>query len=139
MGQIDILCYLIGHIEKNSIFSVIFLPKMHKLNQKWENIRKAKSRMFYKITVLYFYLLSLSEDMFIDFRERGREGKREGEKHQCEKETRISCLLHMPLTGDQAPDPGMCPAWLGIEASTFQFMGGCSNQLSHTGQVFIIF
>ena len=36
------------------------------------------------------------EDMFIDFREREREGEREEEKHGCERETSISCLLYVP-------------------------------------------
>ena len=35
--------------------------------------------------------------------ERGREGEREGEKHQC---VVASCA---PPTGDLAHDPGMCP------------------------------
>ena len=30
------------------------------------------------------------------FREEGREGEREGVKHQCERETLISCLPHAP-------------------------------------------
>ena len=39
------------------------------------------------------------------FRERGREGEREGEKHQC---VVASCV---PSTGDLASNPGMCPDW----------------------------
>ena len=56
------------------------------------------------------------------FRERGREGERKGEKHQC---VVASC---MPLTGDLAcnlaRNPGMCPDWelnqrpLGSQACT---------------------
>ena len=37
------------------------------------------------------------------FREIGREGKREGEKHQCVGAS------HMPPTRDQARNPGVCP------------------------------
>ena len=37
------------------------------------------------------------------FRERGREGEREGEKHQC------VVAFHVPPTGDSACNPGMCP------------------------------
>ena len=61
------------------------------------------------LILLYFiYLLmylSSPEDMLIDFsfyfiyfifRERGSEGKRVREKHQCERETLIGCLLHVP-------------------------------------------
>ena len=53
------------------------------------------------------------------FRERGREGEREGEKHPCERETSISCLSHTPNWG-----PGLQPRhvpWLGIEPVTFLF------------------
>ena len=39
------------------------------------------------------------------FRERGREGEREGEKHQC------VVASHAPPTRDLACNPGMCPAW----------------------------
>ena len=39
------------------------------------------------------------------FRERGREGGREGEKHQC------VVASHTPPTGDLARNPGMCPDW----------------------------
>ena len=52
------------------------------------------------------------------FRQRGREGEREGEKHQC------LVASHMPPTGDLAPNPGMCPDWelnqqcFGLKAST---------------------
>ena len=44
---------------------------------------------------LRFYLLI--------FRQRGREGEREGEKHHC------VVASHVPLTGDLAHNPGMCP------------------------------
>ena len=58
---------------------IIKMPKM-----------KDKERIFLK----RFYL-------FI-FRERGREGEREGEKHQC------AVAYHTPPTGG---NPGMCPHW----------------------------
>ena len=44
------------------------------------------------------------------FRERGREGEREQEKHQCPRNTSISCLSHAP-NGDQAHNAGMGPDW----------------------------
>ena len=50
------------------------------------------------------------------FREKGREGKREGEKHQC------VVASYMPPTGDLAHNPGLCPR-LGIELATFWFAG----------------
>ena len=37
------------------------------------------------------------------FQRGGREGEKEGEKHQCVAASR------MPLTGDLACNPGMCP------------------------------
>ena len=39
------------------------------------------------------------------FRQRGREGEREGEKHQC------VFASHMPPIGDLACNPSMCPDW----------------------------
>ena len=50
------------------------------------------------------------------FRERRREGEREGEKHQ---RVVASCT---PPTGDLACNPGMCPR-LGIELVTLCFTG----------------
>ena len=48
--------------------------------------------------------------MLIDFREWEREGEREGDKHQCERETLIGQLpLICDPTWDQACNPGMCP------------------------------
>ena len=43
--------------------------------------------------------------IYLFFREKGREGEREGEKHQC------MVASHMPPTGDLAHNPGMCPDW----------------------------
>ena len=39
------------------------------------------------------------------FRERVKEGEKEGEKHQC------VVASHAPPTGDLAGNPGMCPDW----------------------------
>ena len=39
------------------------------------------------------------------FRQKGRKGEREGEKHQC------VVASHMPPTRDLACNPGMCPDW----------------------------
>ena len=39
------------------------------------------------------------------FRQRGRVGETEGEKHQCV----VACCV--PPTGDLACNPGMCPDW----------------------------
>ena len=50
------------------------------------------------------YLLAFFFKDFI-FRERRREGEREGEKHQC----RVASGT--PPTGDLARNPGMYPDW----------------------------
>ena len=47
--------------------------------------------------------------MLIDFRKRGREGEREGEKHRCERETSINCL------SCTWPEQPRHVPWLGIE------------------------
>ena len=50
------------------------------------------------------FFLFLRFYLFI-FRERGREGEREGEKHQC------VVASHVVPTGDLAHTPVMCPDW----------------------------
>ena len=50
------------------------------------------------------------------FRERGREGEREGEKHQC------VVASYVPPTGDLGPQPRHVP-WLGIELAILWFAG----------------
>ena len=71
-----------------------------------------------KLYFLRFYL-------FI-FRERGREGEREGEKHQC---VAASCVA---LTGDLARNPGMC---LDRESNQQPFgLQAQSTELNHPGE-----
>ena len=53
----------------------------------------------YVVTLSLTSFLSSSENMLINFRGRGREGEREGEKHRCERETSISATLYMPQPG----------------------------------------
>ena len=65
------------------------------------------------------------------FRERGREGEREGEKHQCVVD------YHVAPTGGLAHNRGMCPDW-GLNwwpltahtQSTEQHQSGCLGLLS---------
>ena len=45
------------------------------------------------------------KDFIYLFLERGREGERGREKHQC------VVASHAPPTGDLAYKPGMCPDW----------------------------
>ena len=61
------------------------------------------------------------------FVERGREGEREGEKHQC------VVASHVAAARDLACNPGMCPDW----ESNLQPFGlqAALNPLSYTSQV----
>ena len=49
------------------------------------------------------FLKSFFNDLFL-FREMGRVGAREGEKHQCVRDTLAGCLSHAPNQG-----PGLQP------------------------------
>ena len=52
-----------------------------------------------------FYLILFKDFIYLFFREREREGAREGETYQC------VVASHVPPTGDLACNPGMCPDW----------------------------
>ena len=57
------------------------------------------------------------------FRERGKEGEREGgegEKHQWERETLVRCLSHAPTRNKPKP---MHVPYPGIEPATSSFVG----------------
>ena len=47
----------------------------------------------------------LKDFMYFIFRQRGREGEREGEKRHC------VVASYVPPTGDLACNPGTCPDW----------------------------
>ena len=49
--------------------------------------------------------MNFFKDYLFIFREKGRERKREGEKHQC------VVASHITSTGDLACNPGVCPDW----------------------------
>ena len=49
--------------------------------------------------------INFFKDFIYLFLERGKEGKREGEKYPCVVASRV------PPTGDLARNPGMCPDW----------------------------
>ena len=60
------------------------------------------------------------------FRQKGREGEREGEKHQC------VVASYVAPTGDLASNPGKCPDW---ELNWRPFGSQPPlNPLSHTSQ-----
>ena len=65
------------------------------------------------------------------YRERGREGEREGEKQQCVGAS------YTPSTLDQACNPGTCPDWESNQ-QPFSFQPALSP-LSHTSQGKTIF
>ena len=63
------------------------------------------------------YIVNYFTKYLFIFRQRGREGEREGEKHQC------AVAFGAPPTGDLARNLGMCPDWesnsrpIGLQAS----------------------
>ena len=77
-----------------------------------------------------YFLLFKSFYLFI-FRERRREGEREGEKYQCV----VAC--HMAPNGDLAHNPGMCPDW----GSNQQPFGSqpMLNPLSYTARALFLY
>ena len=58
------------------------------------------------------------------FRERGKEGERNGEKHQC------VVASHTSSTGDLACNPGMCPDW-GLNQQPFTSQSGAQSTEPH--------
>ena len=78
----------------------------------------------------FFSIIFLKRFYLFIFRERGREGEREGEKHQC------VVLSHMPPTGDLACNPGMCPNW---ESNRWPFgsQAGTQSTEPHNSQDFL--
>ena len=76
------------------------------------------------LTSGFLLLFFLRFYLFI-FRERGRERKREGEKHQC---VVASCT---PPTGGLACNPGMCPDW---ESNQWPFRSQASTQSTEPHQ-----
>ena len=87
------------------------MPKFPELGLCTKLVPMCKAHAFFKKR---FYLYT--------FRERGREGDREGEEHhQCARAILIGCLLHVPNWGP-GPQPRRVP-WLGIQPTTFRFTG----------------
>ena len=72
----------------------------------------------------FVYLFSQRGERKI-FRERRREGKREGDRHP-------SVSSHRPPTGDPARNPGMCPD--GNQTGYLLVTRPALNSLSHTSQ-----
>ena len=57
------------------------------------------------VVIVILFLRLLKKFIYFIFRERGREGQRAGEKHQC------AVATGAPPTGDLAHNPGVCPDW----------------------------
>ncbi|KAF6075115.1 hypothetical protein HJG60_009512 [Phyllostomus discolor] len=75
----------------------------------------------------FFFLFFLKIFILSIFRERGREGESEGEKHQL-------VASHTPRNGDLARNPGVCPDQ---KLNRRPFVPVCEatpNPLSHTSQ-----
>ena len=70
-------------------------------------------------------------NLFI-FRESGREGEREGEKHQC------IVASHTPCIGDLACNPGMCPDWE-LNQPPFGLQAGIQSTELHQPGLFFTF
>ena len=83
---------------------------------------------FFKILFIFFNFIYL----FI-FRERGREGEREGEKHQCVVASRA-----LP-TGGLAHNPGMCPDWESNQRPFGSQAGTQPTEPHQPGKILIIF
>ena len=104
MYQLLLICKIQSVIPFTSLFSHICPPFTYTI--------------FLSLFFLRLYL-------FI-FRQRGREGEREGEKYQC------VVASHIPPTGDLAHKPGMCPDW---ELNWRPFAVSLAlNPLSHVSQ-----
>ena len=75
----------------------------------------------------FFFLRQFFFCLFLfDFREHGKEGEREGGKHQCERETSIGCLWQAPC------NPGI--ALTRNQTGDLSVYGMMPNELSHAGQ-----
>ena len=70
-------------------------------------------------------LLSFKNTLFIYFRQRGREGERDGEKHH------VWLPLVCPLLGtDLTRNPGMCPDWE-LNQRPFDSQASAQSSLPH--------
>ena len=92
-------------------------------------------QFIYIYIYIYIYIKKTTFYLFI-FRERGREGEREGEKRQC------VVASHVAPTGDLTRNPGMCPDW---ESNQWPFgseAGAQStepHQPGHSLDIFILY
>ena len=82
---------------------------------------------------LYFIIFIFLRFYLFIFRERGREGEREGEEQHC------VVASHAPPTGDLAHNPGMCPDWESNRQPFGSQAGAQSTELHQPGFIFTLF
>ena len=88
--------------------------KFYNLLEQLTGLRKCCTHDYSLFSNLYLFI----------FRQRGREGEKEGEKHQCVVASQV------PPTGDLASNPGMCPDWE-LNRRTFDLQAGAQSTESH--------
>ena len=82
------------------------MPPQESLQEKGIRRPDAGRKRSHVITEAFSYLISFFLRFYLfTFKQRGREGEREGEKPQC---VVASCA---PPAGDLSCNPGMCPDW----------------------------
>ena len=85
----------------------------------------------YIIKYIDFILLFFKYFIYL-FLERGKEGEREGEEHQC---VVTSCVPH---TGDLACNLGMCPDWE-LNQQPFGSQAGTQSTEPYQAGLMIVF
>ena len=98
-----------GRVRGNHTLMFLSLPFPSLKINKRKSLKKLPYRVIWRTEDVRvsgghfrFFFFKYLIYLFI-FRERGREGEREGEKHQC------VVASHVAPTGDLACNPGMCP------------------------------
>ena len=115
-------------------YFTILIKQIKSKDSRWKetiksraDINEIKKKSKKKITGANSWFFPYPQRFYLFiFRERGREGEREQEKHQC---VDASC---MPQTGDLAHHLGMCLDWeLNWQPFSLQ---ACTHPLSYTSQ-----
>ena len=78
--------------------------------------------------MLFLFFIYFKDSIYLSLETRGREGEREGEKHQC---VLASCV---PPTGNLARNPGMCSDWELIRQPFASQSGTQSTEPHQLGQ-----
>ena len=84
--------------------------------------------------ISFFVVLFLNILFIYFFRQRGRKGEREGDKHQYARETLISRLLHAPPQPGTWPATQACALTENLTSDQPSPCGRTPNTLSHTSQ-----